>query len=459
MSVQAEQLHTQALETVGQEPMAQELSLRDRILQTRTGRAAATLMAGLSIGAASELATSASASAQETPVAHMASHTWSVLGGDPLVPGGVHSRSQLKSLFESPKGRSVLSGEGLSSSDISAVENAISHNKETDCTLNTGDHFIAMGFGQFGEVETDVNYVAGSAPAYCLDVRNGNKEIFMKIPQKCANIALEREVVHKPKKHPKQKTAEVQVVKIAEDDQGHQLPATPTGTFDFEIKCKDGSKKIDHKIVYNQTPQPLAQCNVGSKVEVDELSPLSANEQWKMLSNADQHQTVSFKGNKFVFKDQEVTPPVPVTPPTPQTPPAPTPPQTPPVIIVIPPTPPAPTPTESLSEVKLTTAEPVFPNSPEQLCVNAQQINVDSSGNQSTSAPNVAFAVASGEGTVSSTFDDQDGNPNHLCATFTSGPDFGQTSVIDATATSNDGGTEPPVVQQFTIAVQQDTGF
>jgi hypothetical protein len=121
------------------------------------------------------------------------------------------------------------------------------------------------------------------------------------------------------------------------------------------------------------------------------------------------------------------------------------------------PTPPQ-TPTESVTETELTTSEPVFPDSPEQLCVDAEQVNTDSSGHKSTSVPVVTFKVVSGEGTDSGIYGDQDGDPNHLCVTFTSGPDYGQQSEIDATASSNDGGIEPPVVQKFTIATQQD-GF
>ncbi len=160
----------------------------------------------------------------------------------------------------------------------------------------------------------------------------------------------------------------------------------------------------------------------------------------KLLGKADAHAHAKVNcGASTTVITKEATPP-------PQTPP------TPPV------TPPEQAPTESLVETMLTTAEPLFTNSPEQLCVDAEQINTDASGNSSTSVPNVTFNVVSGEGTVSGTFGDQDGDPNHVCATFTSGPDVGQ-SEIDAVASSNDGGTEPAVTQQFTIATMQDSGF
>lgn len=124
-------------------------------------------------------------------------------------------------------------------------------------------------------------------------------------------------------------------------------------------------------------------------------------------------------------------------------------------------TPPQQTPTESITNIELSTAEALEPNASERLCVDAEQVNTDASGNQSTSVPIVNFEVEPGsEGTVSNTYvDPTDGDPNHVCATYTSGPDYGQQAYVDAIASSNDGGTEPPVKQQFDLAIMQDTGF
>ncbi len=126
----------------------------------------------------------------------------------------------------------------------------------------------------------------------------------------------------------------------------------------------------------------------------------------------------------------------------------------PPVVVVVtppnqPPQPPTQPPQESISISPLTTAEPLFTNSPEQLCVNAQFS--PSNG----AVPSVTFRVVSGEGSVGSTYQDADGIPGHDCAMFESGPDV-QSSVVEADA-SGDNAT--PEATQFTLPTQQDSGF
>jgi len=395
---------------------------------------------------------------------------WSNVGGAPAVPGGIHSVGAAKAYLESSQGRASLSAEGLNGTEVSTVEAAVKANKLQNCTIPAGQVIPTMVSANLSvkhNVVLDDPSDPNGIPGFCVTAvrrftqgtRKFTETIKDAIAGPCGNGLLLSKTITSVNQ-PKPKTAEVEVFKIALDDIGRQLvdnignAIDPTGEFQFQVACEDGKRAINQTVVYNQSPQPLAHCNVGSEVTVQELSTLGP-EQWNMLSPGIQVQKVSTSGTEFVYKDAEQAPPAPAVPapvpgpPGPQGPPGP--PSTPPN------TPPTQTPTENITETKLTTAEPVFPNSPEQLCVDAKQINVDSSGNESISVPVVGFAVASGEGTVSPPFGDQDGNPNHLCATFTSGPDFGQISEIDATAVSNDGGTEPPVVQQFTIAVQQDT--
>jgi hypothetical protein len=187
-----------------------ELSLRDRILGSRVGNAAVALITGLGIGGAGELAMTPVASANQVPVAHVSSHTWSVLGGDPFKAGGIKTRDQLAIVLESSRGRAALRGEGLNTQQINAVENAVSRKNRkkdvTNCTLNPGDHFKAMAFGAHGEIENDVKYTGPSAPAFCINVEAGGKKIELKIPLKCVNIALEKEAPLKPKPHKPHKT-------------------------------------------------------------------------------------------------------------------------------------------------------------------------------------------------------------------------------------------------------------
>lgn len=121
------------------------------------------------------------------------------------------------------------------------------------------------------------------------------------------------------------------------------------------------------------------------------------------------------------------------------------------VKVVNQPTPVQPPPvTEVVTITPLTSAEPLYPNSPEQLCVDVS----DSNG----SVPNVSWQMVSGEGSVVPTsYTDQDGNPDHQCSTYTSGPDVG-ISDIRATAVSISGNAQP-VSTDFSITTQQDSGF
>lgn len=282
------------------------------------------------------------AASPATEVADAApAHTWSVLGGDPLVNGGVHSKKGVDNLLHSKKGVRVMHGEGFNNLEIEALQTAADERDIRECELKTGDHFKYMAFGQHGEVEGNVTYTSYDAPAYCIDVKvpeNGKiKTINVKIPKKCANIALYNEFEtpvrhpHHPKPHHPKKVAPVFVAKDAIAANGQPLKYVPSDTFEFFGSCIRNGRKVTKDMILNegpnQDPQFLLKCDVGKKVTVKEM-PTHGPDQWKSLSNNVQHQTVKRKGNLFAFKDQEVQAQTP--PPPPQTPPE-QPPTTPPV--------------------------------------------------------------------------------------------------------------------------------
>jgi hypothetical protein len=281
---------------------------------------------------------------------------WSNVGGNPLVPGGIHSVGQAKAFLESGPGRAALSREGLSGSEAAAVENAVRANKLVSCTIPAGVIIPTMVSGG-GEVTTnnvlDDPSDPNGIPGFCVTAvrhftegtRKFTETIKDAIAGPCGNALLLGKNTTSVN-HPKPKTAEVEVFKIALDDTGRQLvdnngdAIDPTGEFQFQVTCEDGKKPVNKTVVYNQSPQPLAQCNVGSKVTVNELSTLGP-EQWDQLSPGDQSQTVGSTGAEFVYKDEETAPP------TPTTPPAPIEVVVPPITVVVPPpvvTPPVPTP-------------------------------------------------------------------------------------------------------------------
>ncbi len=104
---------------------------------------------------------------------------------------------------------------------------------------------------------------------------------------------------------PKPKKASITIFKIALDVQGHQLPATPTGTFRFKVQC--GLNGEPRYYVYNHVPQSAGTCSVGSRARVWELKPLG-NEEWKILTPVYQTMPVGKKGARFVYKNQEAGP-------------------------------------------------------------------------------------------------------------------------------------------------------
>lgn len=283
------------------------------------------------------------APAMASPVAHEAAATWTHLGGDPLFPGGVQTRNQFVRAITSAKGSKAMSLMGVSKAERAALKKAARQGKEYSCTTEFGEHFEQMSYGVNGvNVDHNVTFAdrrySDGTPAFCLDAivktAHGKEKIRMELTKKCGNISLKgREAIHtkvKKQKHPK---ALVDVKKIALTENGVIMPEPPTGTFAFEIKCRQNGKKIDRTVILNRNPQPLASCDIGKgkdgkplTVSVTEL-PAISNEKWTLLSpkNPTQKQVVKLvkkpgasksaaRGNRFVYKNQEVPAEHPVTP-------------------------------------------------------------------------------------------------------------------------------------------------
>ena len=155
--------------------------------------------------------------------AHQASASgWTVLGGDPLIEGGVHSANKVAGLIESNLGRRTLEREGLNGSQISAIQSGAKKGEIHGCTLRFGETFKAMVFGPGGnQIDFNVTFAdpryRNGAAAFCEDAKIVNttknkdfiknqagevtKEIIdinqtienidILIPQKCGNVALE----------------------------------------------------------------------------------------------------------------------------------------------------------------------------------------------------------------------------------------------------------------------------
>lgn len=126
------------------------------------------------------------------------------------------------------------------------------------------------------------------------------------------------------------KQVEEYVSVIAKNATGTTVSSTQPSTFIFVEQCKDGSKKVSHKVPYVKSDQPLGDCNIGSKVTVTEEKPLSGV--WENKSATEQRILKATRNNNhhFVFVEQEeptLSVPVITTPTTPSAPvePAPSP--------------------------------------------------------------------------------------------------------------------------------------
>lgn len=129
---------------------------------------------------------------------------WTHLGGDPLVAGGINSRSDFVQLITSSKGTTAMRYAGMTPSEIRAVQLAARMGQFRSCRLKYGMHFVRMSFGINGtSVDQNVtfldpHYRGSGAAAFCMDVRVGNEMLHVLVPRKCANISVINRTKVKP---------------------------------------------------------------------------------------------------------------------------------------------------------------------------------------------------------------------------------------------------------------------
>jgi len=137
---------------------------------------------------------------------------WTHLGGDPLVPGGVNSRSAFVHVVTSSKGQTAMTYAGLNSAERKAVTLQVREGNFSSCTMAYGETFWKMSFGINGtSVDQNVRFAdsryMGGAPSWCVTAVVGGKggyRVTVKMPRKCGNVAVphkpSRKLPAKPKK-------------------------------------------------------------------------------------------------------------------------------------------------------------------------------------------------------------------------------------------------------------------
>lgn len=299
-----------------------------RNMNTRLAVGLATLTAGLTPGVSASAAEAAPLSQGAVPEATAASFGWANVGGDPLVPGGIDTRQEYVKLITSDKGATAMRLMGLNYDERAAWKEAARKGEAEECGRNTGAEFEYMSYGA-GTVSVDKNvkltdpdYKVNKLKGFCLDVvvRNGKhkKVIETFVAEPCANLTIENQyTTHTPTRKPKK--ALVTATKYAKDSEGKLFPKTPTGEFEFVVKCMQNRKPLTRKVTYNHSPQNLANCDTGKKVTVSEV-PESKTERaqgkdlWINETPLSQTQTNmrrssnSTKGANFVFVNKQVKP-------------------------------------------------------------------------------------------------------------------------------------------------------
>jgi hypothetical protein len=156
---------------------------------------------------------------------------WTVLGGDPLFPGGIPNANQQgrnKFVHDMLSHKGVLAQKraGLNQRERQAFKQALVRGEFKQCTLRYGDQFEFMSYGvgtifvDHGVTFRDPRYKGHGAPAFCLtaEVGKSGEVIELKIPFKCENFGGNRKKLkpkaekpekpkrHKPKPKPRPKT-------------------------------------------------------------------------------------------------------------------------------------------------------------------------------------------------------------------------------------------------------------
>lgn len=287
----------------------------------------ATGVAGMAPGVSAATAEAAPVAPGPVPEATAASFGWANVGGDPLVPGGIETRQDYVNVITSEKGRSAMILMGLNTTERAAWKKAARQGKERACSVNTGEHFDVMSYGA-GNVSvdrdvtlTDPDYKDKPLKGLCLDFNVGKKVIETFVADPCANLTVMDERFVTPTSR-KPKKALVTATKYAKDAEGKLFKHTPTGEFEFVVKCLQNRKPLVRKVTYNHTPQNLANCDTGSKVTVTESAEskterAQGKDLWVNETPLSQSQVTkrrnskSTKGNNFVFVNKQVKAPKP----------------------------------------------------------------------------------------------------------------------------------------------------
>lgn len=176
-------------------------------------KGAAVAVGSLAIGATAEMVLPAAASASPAAVKKnqkAAPTTWSRLGGDSFIRGGVQTKHAFVRMITSKKGHKALRLQGLNTTEIKALDMAARKGEAYKCGLKYGEKFASMVFGINGTAIDrnvtfkDRHYKHKAAPAWCLDgkVRDKNGKVIeivqTKTPRKCGNPAVKGIVVRVP---------------------------------------------------------------------------------------------------------------------------------------------------------------------------------------------------------------------------------------------------------------------
>jgi hypothetical protein len=127
-----------------------------------------------------------------------ASASWTRLGGDPLVRGGVNSRNSYVHIITSKKGNTAMAYAGLNKAQRKAVVMGARTGKFKSCVMHYGDFFLKMSFGINGtSVDSnvtfaDARYRAHGAASWCQHSVYAKKTTVKKGKEK-----LVKTVVHK----------------------------------------------------------------------------------------------------------------------------------------------------------------------------------------------------------------------------------------------------------------------
>jgi hypothetical protein len=325
---------------------------------------------------------------------------WEVVGGAPLKKGGVQTKAAATKFYESATGVKALYKAGFNTPQVTALENKAKAGGVRSCQIPPNvimPSMVSKNFSVKYNVELDGNKYPNGIPGWCLDATRTYTSGKLKVKQDlhaaaaetCANALM------------------IQAIKTTE---------TQTHT-----PVKPAPKPVPVPATPNTPAQPVCSgdttnSNTGTAAQGGNCST-NSNKTNCSIINSTNSSACNTTINNF--------PPTPNTPNTPNTPT---------------------TPGHTIT--MLTTAEPVFQNSPELVCVRTSD---------STTGGVVTWKILNGPGSIpEKSIPDPQGDPTVECSTFESDSTIGSTT-IEATDTNPNGSV--PASADITISTQQDSGF